>query len=161
MFFIEIVIEKETMSSDEFYKSYFIVPLYNVSVDKDIINEDLNGYKIVMNDFIFQNLNGKLFNPEDLYEDIKKLFAGMLYKRPLARCMLIKELDLIQGYDKEISERNQSMRENALAEKEHCSFNLPLSTELNFIDRINQAENLPIDALGVNFCRWRFSENRF
>lgn len=38
MFFIAIVIGKETMSSDEFYKSYFIVPLYNVSVNKDIIN---------------------------------------------------------------------------------------------------------------------------
>lgn len=162
VFFIAIVIGKETMSSDEFYKSYFIVPLYNVSVNENIINEDLNGYKIVTNDFIFQNLDGKLFNSEDLYEDIKKPCAGMLYKRPLARYVLIKELDLFQGYDKEISDRNQSIRDNiaedfsflltamrlkytgniqvnrvyALADKEHCSFNLPLSTELSFIDRV-------------------------
>lgn len=112
VFFIAIVIGKETMSSDEFYKSYFIVPLYNVSVNENIINEDLNGYKIVTNDFIFQNLDGKLFNSEDLYEDIKKPCAGMLYKRPLARYVLIKELDLFQGYDKEISDRNQSIRDN-------------------------------------------------
>lgn len=150
------------MSSDKFYKSYFIVPLYNVSIDMDIINEELNGYKIVTDDFVFQNLTGKLFNPEDLYEDIKKPFAGMLSKRPLARYVLIKELKLFQGYDKEILDRNQSIRDKvvedvsflltamrlncagniqinrgyALAEKEHCSFNLPLSTELNFIDNV-------------------------
>lgn len=143
------------MQTDKNYSAYVIVPLYNVSIDNDILNMNIGEYNIVTNDFIFQNLDDKLYNKENLYEDIQKPHLGTECKRPLAKYALFKKID----YVGEFLNKNQQIQEQLVediailliamriaykgniqinrcyifAERGYCSLNLNLSTSLDYI----------------------------
>ena len=105
-----------TNSSEEKILAYFMVPIYNVSVDKDIIGKDFNGYKIITSKDFHENYKKSLFVQDDMLEDIVEPFPGLVVKRPIALYLIIKEVYLY--LDPRKQENNQ------IEEKEVFEFDL-------------------------------------
>jgi len=90
-------------------KAYIVLPIYNISVDNDVLNtEFLDGYKIISNKIFFDEYKSKVITNENtvfshwLEEDIELPVAGMMVTRPLAQYLIIKEYDIENDHDNKV-----------------------------------------------------------
>lgn len=163
--------EKANCRHKNQHLTYFIAPIYNVNVDETLLGKSFAGFKILLNETIFQKYSKELYYPDDLFQDIENAKGGMLIKRPTARYVFFKKLYLHNGYNEEINNKNNMIIENEtenltnlivamrllksgnihinrvyiLGKVEHHSFNLPISS---FLDAMN---NSFIDNKDYNF----------
>ena len=89
--------------------AYIVLPIYNVTVDSDILNTELlDGYKIISNKIFFVEYKSKVIKNDNtifahwLEEDIAIPQVGMMVTRPLAQYLIIKEYDIENDYDNKI-----------------------------------------------------------
>lgn len=99
-------------------KLYVILPIYNMEVEKEVINtETINGYKLITNEIFFEKYKKEIiFNEKtdvyhSLYEDILIPQAGMFFTRELAKYILIKEYEVEKEYDINNEIFNKFMKE--------------------------------------------------
>lgn len=90
-------------------KAYIVLPIYNISVDSDVLNKELlDGYKIISNKIFFDEYKPKVITNEHtvfahwLKEDIEIPIAGMMITRPLAQYLIIKEYEIKNDYDNKV-----------------------------------------------------------
>lgn len=90
-------------------KAYIVLPIYNISVDSDVLNTELfDGYKIISNKIFFDEYKPKVITNEHtvfahwLAEDIEIPKAGMMVTRPLAQYIIIKEFEIENDYDNKV-----------------------------------------------------------
>lgn len=87
-------------------KLYIVLPIYNIEVDKDVIDiEIISGYKLITNRTFFDVYKKEIIFNENtdvyrsLYEDILIPQAGMPFTRTRAEYILIKEFEVEKEYD--------------------------------------------------------------
>lgn len=75
---------------------YTFLPLYNVEIDDDIINQDFSDFRIITNDIFisqYENIAKNFVSDNFLYQlknDIRTPYAGELYTREYAKYILCK-----------------------------------------------------------------------
>ena len=102
-------------------KAYIVLPIYNVSVDSDVLNTELlDGYKIISNKIFFEEYKSKVITNEHtafvrwLEEDIEIPKAGMMVTRPLAQYLIIKEYEIEHDYDNTVFINFQNLERGLL-----------------------------------------------
>lgn len=102
-------------------KAYILLPIYNVSVESNILNTELlDGYKIISNKIFFDEYKPKVVTNEHtvfanwLHEDIEIPVAGMMLTRPLAQYLIIKEYEIENDYDNKILKDFQDLERGLL-----------------------------------------------
>ena len=102
-------------------KAYIVLPIYNVSVDSDVLNTELlDGYKIISNKIFFEEYKSKVITNEHtafvrwLEEDIEIPKAGMMVTRPLAQYLIIKEYEIEHDYDNTVFSNFQNLERGLL-----------------------------------------------
>lgn len=87
-------------------KLYVILPIYNIEVEKEVINtEIINEYKLITNEIFFNDYEKEITSNKDtdimynfLKADILIPQPGMLDIRPLAKYILIRECEVGEEY---------------------------------------------------------------
>lgn len=102
-------------------KAYIVLPIYNISVDSDVLNKELiDGYKIISNHVFFNEYKHKVITNENtilahwLEEDIEMPKVGMMLTRPLAQHLIIKEYEIENDYDNKVFKDYQDLERGLL-----------------------------------------------
>ena len=120
-------------------KAYIVLPIYNVSVDSEVLNTELiDNYKIISNKIFFDEYKAKVIRNDNtnfahlLEEDIAIKQVGMIVTRPLAQYLIIKEYDIENDYDNKVFANFQNLERGLLnhlllalrlAQKGRCQVN--------------------------------------
>lgn len=77
---------------------YIIIPIYKAVIDNNVLNKSINGYKFISSEQFHKEYSKNLYDANNLLEnDIKLPIIGTVITRPIAKYVLIKEIELNDG----------------------------------------------------------------